>query len=145
MYCLLNGHQSPPTANNKINPYPRTWGSGSISKAVLNELPPCRLGITRDICLGFFFLSNCSVTVHFGGVTVRGVPSSPFSVHNNDSGVERLSHISTAMAVHFLINIYNIFFPVFLVSFFFQFENRLFYSDALYNNSQQTYSRQPSL
>lgn len=51
--------------------------------------------MTQNVC-------NCCFSVHHR-VTLSGVTSLPFSVHGDESGVERLSHISTAMAVYFLL------------------------------------------
>lgn len=77
---------------------------------------------------------NCCSTVHYR-VTVCGVTSLAFSVHGDESGVERLSHISTAMAVHFLL-IYK-----YIQMLFFPIPKMTFYSDALYNISQQLSSK----
>lgn len=85
---------------------------------------------------------NCWFTVHYC-VTVCGVTSLPFSVRGDESGVERLSHISTAMAVHFLL-IYK----YIQMLFFFPIQKLTFYSRRFVQyfsvTIQQTYSRPPS-
>lgn len=77
-----------------------------------------------------------------------GVTSLPFSVRGDESGVERLSHISTAMAVHFLL-IYKYIQMLFcFVLVFFPIPKMTFYSRCFVQyfsaTIQQTYSRHPS-
>lgn len=135
MNKLFIDHQSPPTENKTFKNQKKILlleGETIISQTV-----SFWARMTQNVL-------NCCFTVHYR-VTVCGVTSLPSSVHGDESGVERLSHISTAMAVHFLL-IYK-----------YRYIQMLFFSNSkndfllkmlctifLSNYPAKTYSRHPS-